>query len=160
MKEEFLKAISEHQGIILKVCRIYCSDNLEAEDLFQDILLALWKAWPSYKGNSKIGTWMYRVGLNIAITRLRKNSRTIKQDELSSAHHSFPATESGRLDIQFDKELQEAISTLSQFDKGLLMLYLDERSYKEMAEILGLSESNVGVKINRIKKILKQKINP
>ncbi len=160
MKEEFLQAIDEHQGIILKVCRMYCSDNSDAEDLYQDILLALWKAWPKFRRDAKISTWMYRVGLNQAISRLRNSKRNVPRESLNFVHDTIPANEQNRLDIQFDKELQTAIAALGRFDRALLMLYLDEKTYREIAEILGVSESNVGVKINRIKKQLKEKIKP
>lgn len=160
MKEDFLKAVKEHQGIILKVCRMYCSDSLDAEDLYQDILFGLWKAWPNFNGDSRISTWMYKIGLNLAITRLRKSKKNVPRESLNFSHETIPANDTIRLDIQFDHELQVAIGSLGQFDKALLMLYLDEKSYKDIAEILGISESNVGVRINRIKKQLKEKIKP
>lgn len=158
MEEEFLKAIKEHQGIILKVCRMYCSHNTEAEDLFQEILLALWKAWQSFKSESKLSTWMYRIALNTSISRLRKSGNSIKFDELEATHLALPDTSTFRLDIIYDEELQTAISTLGTFDKAILMLYLDEKSYRDIAEVLGITESNVAVRINRIKKNLKEKI--
>jgi RNA polymerase sigma-70 factor (ECF subfamily) len=158
LEEEFLKSINLHQGIIIKVCRMYCTNNTDAEDLFQEILLQLWKSWPSYKADSKVSTWMYRVGLNTAITRLRKNTKKPLFQAISSEHNLIPDDESQRIDIILDKELQVAISYLNKIDKALVMLYLDEKSYKEIAEIMGLSESNVGVKINRIKKKLKESI--
>lgn len=159
MESEFLKAIDDHQGILFKVCRMYCTNNVDAEDLFQDILLQLWKAWPSFKGSSKVSTWMYKVSLNTSIIRLRKNSRSPKLQELSFVQHTIPEQESGRMDILFNKELQKAISNLNKLDKALVMLYLDEKTYKEISEIMGMSENNIGVKINRIKKKLKEKMN-
>ena len=138
---------------------MYCSDNTDAEDLFQEILLQLWKSWPKFNSQSKVSTWMYRIGLNTAITRLRQNGRKLKAQAITSEQNIIPEENSRRLDIVFDKELQLAISLLDKFDKALVMLYLDEKSYKEIAEILGLSESNVGVKINRIKKKLRESIS-
>jgi RNA polymerase sigma-70 factor (ECF subfamily) len=138
---------------------MYCTNNVDAEDLFQDILLQLWKAWPSFKGSSKVSTWMYKVSLNTSIIRLRKNSRSPKLQELSFVQHTIPEQESGRMDILFNKELQKAISNLNKLDKALVMLYLDEKTYKEISEIMGMSENNIGVKINRIKKKLKEKMN-
>ncbi len=139
---------------------MYCSDNTDAEDLFQEILLQLWKAYPQFNRTSKVSTWMYRVGLNTAITRLRKNNRRPSFEELVPVHHTLPETGIQRLDILFDRDLQQAIDRLDKLDRALLMLYLDEKSYKEIAEIMGLSESNVGVKVNRIKKKLKEIMNP
>lgn len=103
---------------------------------------------------------MYKIGLNLAITRLRKSKKNVPRESLNFSHDTIPANDTIRLDIQFDHELQVAIGSLGQFDKALLMLYLDEKSYKDIAEILGISESNVGVRINRIKKQLKEKIKP
>ena len=159
MEEEFLKSINQYQGIIIKVCRMYCNDNEDAEDLFQDILFQLWKSWPTFNSDSKVSTWMYRIGLNTAITRLRKNKQKPLFQSLSVSQHSIPNDLSQRLDILFDEELQTAIASLNKIDKGIVMLYLDERSYKEIAEIMGLTESNVGVKINRIKEKLRKTIN-
>ena len=122
--------------------------------------MQLWKAYPQFNKTSKVSTWMYRVGLNTAITRLRKNNRSPSFEELASVHQALPETGVQRLDILFDKDLQGAIDRLDKFDRALLMLYLDEKSYKEIAEIMGLSESNVGVKVNRIKKKLKEIMNP
>ena len=139
---------------------MYCSDNTDAEDLFQEMLLHLWKAYPQFNRDSKVSTWMYRIGLNTAITRLRKNNRRPQFQELLSVHNSMPEAGTQRMDLLFDKELQQAINSLNKLDKALLMLYLDEKSYKEIAEIMGFSESNVGVKINRIKKRLKEIMNP
>ncbi|TCK85575.1 RNA polymerase sigma factor [Albibacterium bauzanense] len=159
MEEEFLKSINQYQGIIIKVCRMYCDDNEDAEDLFQDILFQLWKSWPTFNSDSKVSTWMYRIGLNTAITRLRKNKQRPLFQSLTLAQHSIPNDSSQRLDILFDEELQNAIASLNKMDKGIVMLYLDEKSYKEIAEIMGLTESNVGVKINRIKEKLRKTIN-
>ncbi len=158
MEEEFLKSIDQYQGILLKVCRIYCTDNNDAEDLFQEIILQLWKSWPTFNSGSKISTWIYRIGLNTAITRLRKNKRQPYFQTLSVMQNAIPDSTSHRIDVLYDNELQFAISQLNKLDKALVMLYLEEKNYKEIAEILGISESNVGVKINRIKKKLRENI--
>jgi RNA polymerase sigma-70 factor (ECF subfamily) len=158
LEQEFLQSVKEHQGIILKICRLYCSENLDAEDLYQEILLQLWKSWPAYHGTAKVSTWMYQVGLNTAITWVRKNKRQPVYKAISLVPGSVKEMPTQRLDILFDQELQAALNGLDKIDKALIMLYLDEKSYKEIAEIMGLSENNVGVKINRIKKKLKEKI--
>ncbi len=143
---------------MFKICRMYCTDNDDVNDLFQDMLLQLWQAWPSFKGASKLTTWMYRICLNTAIARLRKSSRSPILQTITLAQHTMPDVGSQRLDILFDSELQAAIDGLDRIDKALIMLYLDEKSYKEIAEIMALSESNVGVKINRIKTKLKERM--
>ncbi len=143
---------------MFKICRMYCTDNDDVNDLFQDMLLQLWQAWPTFKGTAKLTTWMYRVCLHTAIARLRKSSRSPILQTLTLAQHTMPDVGPQRLDILFDSELQAAIDGLDRIDKALIMLYLDEKSYKEIAEIMDLSESNVGVKINRIKAKLKERM--
>lgn len=160
MEKDFLKDVNEHQGIILKVCSLYCDDRQDNEDLFQEILLQLWKSYASFKGESKISTWMYRVALNTAITRLRKKKRRPDNERMASENFNVAERDNDRLDIQFGAELQQAIDTLNRFDRALMMLYLDEKSYSEMAEIMGMTETNIGVKINRIKTKLKTILNP
>ncbi len=137
---------------------MYCKDNDDVNDLFQDMLLQLWQAWPTFKGTSKLTTWMYRICLNTAIARLRKSSRSPEVQALTETQYGMPEAGPQRLDILFDNELQAAIDGLSRIDKALIMLYLDEKSYKDIAEIMDLTESNVGVKLNRIKTKLKERM--
>jgi RNA polymerase sigma-70 factor (ECF subfamily) len=160
LEKEFIKIITKNQAIILKTCRMYCNDKLDSEDLFQEIILQLWKSYPKFNGASKISTWMYRIGLNTAITRLRRSSKRRDTTPLSDKDLEFPESDLKRIDIEYDQALQLAITKLNRFDKALLMLYMDENSYSEMAEIMGISESNIGVKINRIKQKLKAILNP
>jgi len=138
---------------------MYCNHH-DSEDLFQEIVLQLWKSYPTFNHESRITTWMYRVALNTAISSLRKGKRTLGNQQLSSLHDNLQENKDIRIDIQYDHALQQAILALNRFDKALVLLYLDENSYLEMSEIMGISESNIGVKINRIKKKLKQILNP
>jgi RNA polymerase sigma-70 factor, ECF subfamily len=158
LEKEFINIISAHQGVILKVCRMYCNDREDSEDLFQEIVLQLWRSYPAFRGDAKLSTWIYRIGLNMAITRLREQLRKPVTLPISMEHQNFTEMSSQRMDVEYGTELLAAIDTLNKFDKALLLLYLDEKSYKEIAEIIGLSESNVGVKINRIKRRLKEMI--
>lgn len=160
-KTAFVHIIEENQGIIFKVCRMYCTNQDDIEDLFQEIALQLWKSYPTFRNDAKVSTWIYRIALNTTISGLRKKGKSrIAFQQLSAIHHNLPENVPKRIDMEWDHELQAAINTLNKFDKSLLMLYLDEKSYKEMAEILEISENSVGVKINRIKKKLKEKLNP
>jgi len=139
---------------------MYCDDRQDSEDLFQEIVLQLWKSYSGFKGESKVSTWMYRVALNTAITRLRKAKR--RPDNQRIIHDNVNVADGGsdRLDLQYDAELQLAINMLNKFDRALMMLYLDEKNYSEISEIMGITESNVGVKINRIKSKLKSILKP
>ena len=147
MKDHFLKLISDNQGLIFKVCNMYCNTKEDKEDLFQDIVLQLWRAYPTFKGNSKISTWMYRIALNNAITRVRKKTNAfaeLEDDVLQIAAADYNPDE--RM-----LEMYDAIKKLSEVERAITMLYLEDCSYKEMSEILGITESNVGFKLNKIK---------
>ncbi|MEJ7766423.1 MAG: sigma-70 family RNA polymerase sigma factor [Chitinophagaceae bacterium] len=160
MEKEFIKIITDNQGLLLKVCRMYGVRQSDAEDLFQEIVLQLWRSYPNFNSHSKVTTWMYRVALNTAISRFRKGRNAPEKQPLTALHQNLQDQHTARIDVQYDHALQHAISSLNKFDKALVLLYLDENSYQEMAEILGITETNIGVKINRIKKKLKQILNP
>ena len=152
MKEKFIKSISEHQKIIFKVCKLY-RDNLEdQEDLFQEIVYQLWKSYPKFKGESKIGTWMYRIAFNTAIVRFRKKSISVTSyDTIPEKIH--PTQESTY--PENEERIFKLLQKLNDIEKSIITLYLEDYSYKEIASIIGISESNVGVKISRIKIKLK-----
>jgi RNA polymerase sigma-70 factor, ECF subfamily len=160
LEKEFVKIITNHQGIIHKVCRLYCNHEEEAEDLFQEILLQLWISYPGFNKRSLISTWMYKVALNTAITRLRKLNGRKNLESLSFAQYNLADEEGNAALIEQEMALSRAISQLNKFDKAIVLLYLEDKNYQEMAEIMGISESYVGVKINRIKKRLKELLNP
>lgn len=154
MKDKFVLDIDENKGIIFKVCRMYCHSREDLEDLFQEILLQLWRSYPSFKGESKFSSWMYRIAINTAITRIRKEKRQTKFNEIDNEALQVKA------DVTFEKDekielMYEAIDRLSEIEKAITILYLDEYSYKEIAEIIGISESNIGFKLNKIKTKLK-----
>ncbi|WP_223808831.1 RNA polymerase sigma factor [Rufibacter hautae] len=149
LKEQFLLLIENHQGLIHKVCNMYCSSREDREDLFQEIVLQLWRSYPTFRGGSKVTTWMYRVALNNAITRVRKESKSERFAELGPEAFQVPSVE-GDMGEEM-AAMYGAIKKLSQVDQAIILLYLEDCSYREMAEVLGISESNVGVKLNRIK---------
>jgi len=149
LKEQFSILIADHQGLIFKVCNMYCNSKEDKEDLFQDIVLQLWRAYPSFKGDAKVSTWMYRIAINNAITRLRKETKREKHISLDDEAFQV-ATEDNQIN-ENAAAMYEAIKKLSEVEKALTILYMDNCSYKEIAEITGLSESNVGFKLNKIK---------
>ena len=150
MEEKFTELLYQNQGIVHKICNLYFKDRLEKEDYHQELIIQLWKAFPSYNGNAKFSTWMYRVCINAAIDILRKEKFQPKQVKLSDveSHHISSEDHTN----QTDKEkLYNVIDKLSSLDKAIITLYLDEYSYKEISEMIGISVSNTGVKIKRIK---------
>lgn len=156
MKQEFTHIIHQHQGIIHKVCRIYRDTPEDQEDLFQEVLYQLWKAWPSFRGEAQVSTWMYKIALSTAIARYRKKTKP-EMFPVREDMQSYDKQE----DTHPEKErLYRAISLLNDADKALITLYLDDYSYEEMAEIVGISVNYVGVKLNRIKEKLSQTLNP
>ncbi|MCI4667579.1 MAG: RNA polymerase sigma factor [Bacteroidia bacterium] len=160
LENEFLRLVNEHLGIIHKVCRMYQKGTDEQEDLFQEILLQLWRSFPSFKSESKFSTWMYRIALNTAITGIRKDRRNPEISQLTK-DTDFAVSENHDLEkIERKELLMTAIESLSKVEKALVVLYMEGYSYEEMAELVGISLSNTGVKINRIKKKLKQILTP
>lgn len=151
MEEEFLQMIHGHQAIIHKVCRVYRDTPEDREDLFQEIVYQLWKAFSGFSGRSKVTSWMYRIALNTALASFRKRSPDI----------SYPvALPELSMETTAENTQQErlfaALKQLNDSDKALITLYLEDLSYQEIAVIIGIDENNVGVKLTRIRKKLKQ----
>jgi RNA polymerase sigma-70 factor (ECF subfamily) len=159
-EKEFIKMIKENQAIINKVCFGYTNNLEDRNDLRQEIIIQIWKAFSNFNHKSKISTWIYRIALNTAISNFRKNKRIIKSNELLPAYYQIP-------EIAENKELEENILRLYQLihglddlDKAIMLLYLDNSSYSDIAEIVGISETNVATKISRIKLKLKSQFSP
>ncbi|MFC2096532.1 RNA polymerase sigma factor [Bacteroidota bacterium] len=159
LREEFVSLVETHQGIIYKVSRMYCDKEECRQDLFQDILVQLWQSFPSFNKQSKFSTWMYRVALNTAIAQFRKEKKNI-EDNMPEMPTSIPEEETYREKESRREIVQRAINKLSKAEKAIIILYMDDYSYEEISEISGMTMSNVGVKIRRIKtklqKILKE----
>ena len=151
----FSKLIKDNQGLIIKVSRLYTNSIEDEEDLFQEIVLQLWRSYDSFKGQSKISTWMYRVALNTAITLFRKKRKSPKTDELKDFHHSDFVEQDDEKQQQISL-LYRVIKLLPKVERAIVMMYLDDQPYREIAETLGISEVNARVKMNRLKKTLKE----
>ena len=155
-ERQFEKSIREHELLLHKVCRMYAYTDADRQDLFQEMVIQLWKAYPRFKGDAKLSTWMYRVAINTAITGLRKKKNFIASYEPAA----FPEHISNdNADTAAEEQLQQlytAIEQLSEIEKAIVMLYMEDRSYTEMEEILGISQGNLRVKMNRIKEKLRQ----
>ena len=148
LKEEFLEIVANYQGILHKVNHIYFRNESDREDNFQEILYQLWKSFPGLKNRSSIGSWIYAVSINTSISRVKKDSRIEYLENLSESLDALDTDKeaSKQEDLHL---LLRAIHNLNEIDKSIMLLYLEEKSYDEIAEILGISRSNVGVRINR-----------
>jgi len=155
-KEEFIKIISKNKNLIYKVCNAYCKDNSNRQDLEQEILIQLWISFKRYDGRVKTTTWMYKVAINTAISYYRKNSTQQKyRSNIDISLISLEYEENNIIDEQISL-LYSFIDGLNDMDKALMLLYLDNNKQKEIAEILGITETNVATKIGRIKQSLKK----
>ena len=159
MEKEFVQIISQNQGIIHKVCSIYCDSEEDRRDLFQEILVQLWKSFPSFRSEAKFSTWMYRVALNTAITSFKKTKRQPDQSGIALEIFQVPVEEYDHETEEQIKLLHRAIANLSGVEKSIILLYLENKKYEEIAEITGITQNYVRVKMNRIKKKLKNYMN-
>jgi len=157
---KFTGLIKENQGLIHKVCLLYEHDPEVRNDLFQEIVLQLWKSFPSFRGEAKITTWMYRIALNTAISGLRKRTRHVKTEDLRETHLNISDHPSGDDREDDVKKLHWAIRRLSEIDRAMIMMALEEIPYEEIAETLGITQNNVRVRMNRIREKLKALMCP
>ena len=160
LEHQFVTNLEKHQNIAHKICRIYTNDQDSHNDLFQEITIQLWKAYPKFRGDSKFSTWMYRVALNTAITLYRKKKRSIKTQDYDTVHFKIKAEEYDDEAERHLKIMYDAIKQLNDIDKALVFLYLEDKNYAEISYTLGITEVNARVKMNRVKTKLKNIINP
>ena len=148
----FSNLVREHKSTIYTVCYMFSKDNDEVSDLFQEILVKLWKGFGSFEGRSDIKTWVYRVSLNTCITIDRKKKRRSKKEKLSMDINLY---EDNDADTRQVKQLYERINKLGVFDRAIILLWLEGMPYEEIGEIVGISTKNVSVKLFRIREQLK-----
>ncbi len=153
--ENFLKLVRENEARLRKICRVYATDADAEKDLYQDILVQLWRALPSFEGSSTPGTWLYRVALNTALAQKRQRAARERATLDTSDpiwRNRIQAPDESLESKQRLERLYGAIARLNHVDKAVVMMYLDEKSHREIAEVLGITESYVGVKLHRIRK--------
>lgn len=151
-KHIFESWLDQHKALIFKVVRAYAFTAMDQDDLFQEITIQVWRSIPAFRQESAVTTWMYRISLNTAIKWVKKERKHYHIETLDDVQHILHDRA-----IQIDERLvwlYEEIYKLNEIDRSIALLLLDSFSYKEMADILGITESHVGVKINRIKKYL------
>ncbi|QCE42156.1 MULTISPECIES: RNA polymerase sigma factor [Flavobacteriaceae] len=160
LEQNFVELLEQHQNIVHKVCRLYTNNYDAHNDLFQEITIQLWKAFPKFRGDSKFSTWMYRVGLNTAITLYRKSKRTINTQQFDTVQFKISAEEYDSTEEEQLKLLYAAVHQLNDIEKALVFLYLEDKNYKEISETMGITEVNARVKMNRVKNKLRTILNP
>jgi RNA polymerase sigma-70 factor (ECF subfamily) len=158
VQQEFEARLDEHRGIVFKIANTYCPRGEERDDLVQEICLQVWRSYPAYDDTRRFSTWMYRVALNTAISFARsahvRGRRVVPLDESRAevtAAAPAPQAEDERI-----ARLQRFLQGLGELERALVVLYLDERSYREIAEVLGISETNVGTKLSRLKQMMRR----
>ncbi len=156
-EEAFVTMIRENEGIIFKITTVYTNNRHDQQDLYQEIVFQLWKGFESFRNEAKPSTWMYRVALNTAITQLRKHKRKPNAAPVDQLDLKL----SDQYDPGFEEKLKllyACIRQLNDLEKGLILLLLEGKKYEEIASITGLSASNVGTRLSRIKLKLKSKM--
>jgi len=156
-KETFIAAIKENESLIFKIASIYTNSTDDKNDLIQEIIYQLWKSYDSFNQKSKLSTWMYRVALNVAIYQLKTSKRRVLTVSLQEQNLNYHEIDNEGIEEKW-KILKQQIDKLNLLDKGIILLYLENKSYDEIAEIIGITTSNVGTKLSRIKEKLKNKI--
>ena len=155
-KEKLLELIRVNEGIIFKICNSYCNNETDRQDLAQEIIYQLLKSYHSFNDSYKFSTWMYRVALNVAISFYRKNKKDNKI-ELTEEHVEHEDSNGDVVELENNLVmLHRFINEMKELDKALMLLYLESKSYKEIAEIIGITETNVATKISRIKETLRK----
>jgi RNA polymerase sigma factor (sigma-70 family) len=150
--QEFIRLIKENKGIIYKICNCYCANKDDRDDLAQEIIYNLWKSFDNFNDAFKFSTWMYRIALNVAISFYRQEKKFKNHDSISEGLIVFEDDSEAKNEVENNLQLlQDFINELKEIDKAIILLYLDDKSHKEIAEITGFTQTNVATRINRIK---------
>lgn len=142
--------------MVYKICRMYANTEDDRKDLFQEIIIQLWRAYPKFRGEARFSTWLYRIGLNVAITQFRKNKNKILSTDIDASNLELSEEVYSLQEEENFKLMYLAIEQLNDIEKAVVMLYLEDKSYNEMEDILGISNAALRVKMNRIKEKLRQ----
>ena len=153
-EKEFLEKIEKHKGMIFKISKMYLENQEDREDLFQEIILQLWKSYQALEGQSQFSTWLYRVSLNTAITFLKRDKKRTDKNEL---HENIDIEDEQNTDKELQTEfLYKAVQELNPIEKALIFLFLEGQNHKQISENMGITEVNARVKLNRTKEKLQQ----
>jgi RNA polymerase sigma-70 factor (ECF subfamily) len=151
-----VERIRQHRPVLYKLCNLYTHTAQDRDDLFQEILFQLWKSYPGFRGEAKFSTWMYRIALNTAISDLRKQKKRVRGTDPEELPFVSPENAQALETEEQIGRLYSAIGSLSEIEKALVMLYLEDKTYAEMEEILGVNENSLRVRMNRIREKLRK----
>jgi RNA polymerase sigma factor (sigma-70 family) len=157
IQERFQARLEEHKKILYKICNSYCGDRDARDDLAQEIIIQLWQSFGKYDESRRFSTWMYRIALNVAISFYRRE-RTRTRHVISDEEHVLEAANETESQSEEMQVLYQFIEGLDPLNKALVLLYLDGNNYQEIAEVVGISETNVATKISRLKSTMKQEL--
>ncbi len=153
-EKEFLEKIEKHKGMIFKISKMYLENQEDREDMFQEIILQLWKSYQAFEGKSQFSTWLYRVSLNTAITFLKRDKKRTDKNEL---HENIDIEDEQNTDKELQTEfLYKAVQELNPIEKALIFLFLEGQNHKQISENMGITEVNARVKLNRTKEKLQK----
>ncbi len=153
VEQEFVSVIREYERVIYKVCYLYATPHAPLNDLYQEAVLNLWKAFPKFRKECKMSTWIYRIALNTCISFIRKEKN---MPEIVTLTREADRTEESDETEAMLRQLYRMINRLGQLEKSIILLYLEEKSYEEIAEITGLTLTNVTTRLSRIKDKLRK----
>lgn len=156
LESAFIALVEEHKRIIYKVCYVYATDKENLNDLYQEVVINLWNAYPRFRGECAASTWVYRIGLNTCISFFRKSKSRPEVVPITVDLEAFADEEDKTASL---RELYRMINSLGQLERALILLWLEERSYQEIADIIGISKNNVAVRLNRIREKLRAMSN-
>ena len=159
MKKQFKKIVDDHNGILYKIGRSYTTEEADFKDLYQEMLIQMWKSLPNFKGDSKVSTWIFRVALNTALTHQKKLKRNQRTSSIENLGFKLESDGMAGVEMMEQKEakielLYKCINLLKRDERAIILLNLEGKKYEEIGEIIGLTTSHVGVKIKRIKERL------
>jgi RNA polymerase sigma factor, sigma-70 family len=150
-EEEFISMINTYNRVIYKICCIYATDSNNVNDLYQETVLNLWKGYENFKGQSKVSSWIYRVGINTCISFYRRNKKHLETIPLAADHDNIDDSNDYMNQL---KEMYRLINQLNKIEKAIILLWLDEKPYDEIADVMGMNKNTIASKLKRIREKL------
>jgi len=155
-EEKFRKLLKDNAAVIAKICRLYTDTADDFNDYYQEVALQLWRSFKTFRGEAQLSTWVYRVALNVCLSQFKQQKKKVQKEQAITTHEYVIAHAEDPLTNEQIQALYVAIRQLKEVERALILLFLEDKSYKEISEILGISVNLVGVRLNRVKQQLKK----